>query len=288
MLSIPPFTDLTPPHPAFRQPTDGRADAAQRRRLKRELAEAVAQGALALHYQPRVSLRTGLPVGAEALARWPHRRRGLVPPGAFLPLAEEAGLMTGIGGWTLATACAEAALWPDGPSGARPGVSVNIAACQLADQALLGQVAAALERSGLAPERLELELGEATLGEAATAGGDLDLLLTLSAIRDLGVGLAVDNFGTGLASLSMLRRLPLTTMKLDRSLVRGVPEQAEDAAILRALVQAAHALGLCVVAEGVETEAQRAFLAGIGCDEAQGYLFAAPMPAERLIERLGG
>lgn len=146
---------------------------------------------------------------------------------------------------------------------------------------LLDQVAAALADSALPPDRLELELTEALLADPG-----LDLLLTLSAIRDLGVGLAVDNFGTDLASLTMLRRLPLTTVKLDRGLVRDAAASPGDAALLHALVQAGHALGLSMVAEGVETEAQRSFLAGIGCDAAQGFLFGAAMPGERLAARL--
>jgi EAL domain-containing protein (putative c-di-GMP-specific phosphodiesterase class I) len=272
------------PNPGL--PADRRAEALLRRRLRRELTLAVRREMLTLHYQPRVCLATGALLGAEALARWPQRRGGAMPASRFLPLAEEAGLMAQIGAWALTRACATAAGWPG-----QAVVSVNIAAAQMRGNLLPEQVAAALVSSGLAPERLELELGEALLAEQAPAhtgadGAALDLLLNLAAIRDLGVGLAVANFGTGLASLSMLRRLPLTSIKLDRLMVRDAAEQAEDAALLHALVQAGHALGLTVVAEGVETEAQRTLLAGIGCDAAQGYLFGAPMPGERLATRL--
>ncbi len=244
------------------------AEAVQRRRLRRELAEAVRRGELALHYQPRICLRSDIQLGAEALVRWPHRRRGLLAPGSFLPLAEAAGLTADIGAWVLLTACAAAAAWP----GER-GVSVNVAAAQLAGDHLPDQLAAALERSGLAPERLTLEFGESVLAETG-----LDALLTLSAIRDLGVGLAVDKFGHGPASVSLLRRLPLTTLKLDRLLLRDATANIEDRAILRALTAAGHALGLCVVADGVETWEQRGLLAEIGCDAAQGYLFSGAVP----------
>jgi EAL domain-containing protein (putative c-di-GMP-specific phosphodiesterase class I) len=195
-----------------------------------------------------------------------------VSAASFIPLAEEAGLITTIGGWVLLAACREAMRWQ------QPWVvSVNVSPRQITEGALLGQVAAALDVSGLDPERLELELAESTL-----LGVDIDSLLTLSAIRDLGAGVGLDNFGTGLASLSMLKRLPLTSMKIDRSLVRDLPLDGEDAAIVRAVIDTAKALGLIAVAEGIETEAQRAFLAACGCPEGQGFLFGRPAPAEAL------
>lgn len=246
--------------------------AIERRRLERDLAVAAQQGRFLLHFQPRVVLATGEMRAAEALIRWPHRVRGLVPPAVFIPIAERSSLILSIGGWVLRTACLQARLWP------LPwAVSVNVAAQQVASGLLLGQVAAALEESGMAPERLELELTESQL-----IGVDAETLLALSAVRDLGVGLALDDFGTGHASLSVLKRLPLTAMKLDRSLLRSVPNDREDSAIVRAVIAMGHALGLTVVAEGIENEAQRAFLAGVGCDEGQGYLFSQPLPPERL------
>ncbi|MBV9735377.1 MAG: EAL domain-containing protein [Acidisphaera sp.] len=248
---------------------------ADERRLEQDLRHAVAQGQFVLHYQPRVSLASLRTVGAEALIRWPHRKRGMVPPGAFIHLAERNGLITPIGGWVLRTAGAEAASWP-----VPVGISVNVSARQLADGVLLEQVEAALA-SGLAPERLELELTESMLVDAG-----IETLMTLSAIRDLGVGLALDDFGTGYASLATLKRLPLTVMKLDRSLVQGLPHYREDAAITRALVEMGHALSLTLVAEGIATQAQRAFLTEIGCDEAQSFLFSRPLPPERFRARL--
>ncbi len=272
MLSTPnpPGDDFVPSR--FCAPIRPRAEAAQRRRLHRDLAAAVEQQELVLHYQVRRSLVTGARTDMEALLRWPHPRRGMVPASTFIPLAEETGLITAIGGWVLLTACLEAARWPDPLV-----VSVNVSARQIADRALLGQVAAALDASGLNPERLEIELSE-----SAAFSIDTDTLLTLSAIRDLGAGIGLDDFGANLASLSMLRRLPLTAMKLDRSLVRDLPFDREGAAIVHAVIEAAHALGLTVVAEGIETEPQLAFLSGCGCDEGQGFLFGRPVPAEAL------
>ncbi len=258
---------------------DGKAEANMRRRMEQDLRQAVAQEAFTLHFQPRFSCRDGHPVGAEALIRWTHRRRGLVSPAYFIPLAEQNGLIVKIGAFSLRTACMEAAKWADTQS----VVSVNVSSRQLAERALLTQVATALEESGLEPERLELELTESMLLHV-----DADTLFGLSALRDLGVGLALDDFGTGFASLGMLRRLPLTAMKIDRSLVRDLPDDREDVAIARAAIQTGHAMGLRVVAEGVETEAQRDFLTAIGCDEGQGYLFARPLPAEEFRARMAG
>jgi EAL domain-containing protein (putative c-di-GMP-specific phosphodiesterase class I) len=258
---------------------DARAEAAERRQLERDLRNAARQDGFVLHYQPQTSLASGRMAGVEALLRWPHRRRGMVPPGSFIPLAERSGLITEIGGWVLRTACREAVGWPDETI----LLSVNVSARQIQDQALLGQVAAALDASGLSPERLELELTESMLIDI-----NIDLLLGLAALRDLGIGLALDDFGTGYASLAMLRQLPLSTLKLDRSLVRGLPGNAEDAAIVRAVVETGHVLGLHVIAEGIETEAQRAFLAGIGCDAGQGHLFSRPLPLAQLRTLLAG
>ena len=264
---------LSPPRPAV---ASSRAEAASRRRPEHELRAATAAGTLVLHYQPRLCLATGEIVANEALVRRPHREQGLTPLGILMPVAERSGLADLIGAWGLTEACREAACW----STAR--LSVNVSARQLQSGALPFQLAEALEQSGLAPDRLELEVAESLL-----ADGSIDTLLALSAIRDLGIGLALDNLGAGFASLSMLKRLPLTTMKLDRSLVRELPAGREDAAITRALIGTGRAMRLTTVAEGIETEAQRAFLAGIGCDEGQGSLFSLPLPAGQLCSMLG-
>ncbi len=260
-----------------------RAEATARRRLEQDLRQALARRELVLHYQPRLALATGTIKSAEALSRWQHRRRGAVPPSVFIPMAEQSDLIVEIGGYVLESACRDAFTWPCGPDGVFAAVSVNVSARQFERAALLGQVAHALDITGLPPERLELELTESMLVD-----GSVETLLLLSAIRDLGVGLALDDFGTGYASLSMLKRLPLTAMKLDRSLVRDLPRDREDAAICRAVVETGHALGLITVAEGIETEAQRSFLAGIGCDEGQGWLFAPAVPLEQIRHRISG
>ena len=262
----------TPPLPG-----EGHAERAHLRRLRRDLTEATLHDDFILHYQPRVALRNGATVGAEALIRWPHRKRGLMVAGSFMPVAEQSGLITDIGAWVLRAACVAATLWA-----ASVRISVNVSARQLHDQELLRQIGEALETSGLEPERLEIELSEAILLD-----DDLDTLLTLSAIRDLGVGITLDDFGSGVASLSMLKRLPLEQIKLDRALIRTLPDDPEDVAIVQAIVDTSHALGLGVVAEGVETEAQRSLLTAMGCDHGQGYLFSQPLPEDQFRQRLG-
>ena len=260
----------------FRLSPDRRAQTAEQRSLRRDLTTATTEGQFLLHFQPRVPLRPGRAASAEALLRWPHRKRGMMSPATFIPMAEQTGHIVEIGGWAMRQACREAASWPG-----QIGVSVNVSGRQLREGLLAGQVAVALAETGLDPERLELEMKEAMLIEA-----DLEMVMTLSAIRDLGVGLSVDDFGSGYASIATLKRLPLTAVKLDRSLVRGVPDDGEDTAIVRALVTIGHAIGLTVSAEGVETEPQRDFLTRAGCDEAQGYLFSQPVPAAKLPEAL--
>jgi EAL domain-containing protein (putative c-di-GMP-specific phosphodiesterase class I) len=256
---------------------DARADAQDRRRLQQDLRQAVIAGGFLLHYQPRVALATRMITGAEAVLRWPHRKRGLIPPDRFVPLAEQNGLIGPIGAWALRTGCAEAAGWPD----AHLTLSINVSPRQLQDAAFLTHVATATEQAPISPERIELELTEAML-----LAIDDDMLFMLSALRDMGVGLALDDFGTGYASLAMLRRIPLTRLKIDRSLVRDLPANVEDAAIVRAVVATTHATGLTVTAEGVETEAQCDFLVQAGTDDGQGFLFGRPVPAERFLAQL--
>lgn len=255
---------------------DRRAELAERRRLLHDLREAIARETFVLHYQPRLSLAAGTVDAAEALLRLPHHRRGFISPAVFIPLAERTGLINGIGAWVLRTACREAATWPSPAT-----VSVNVSPRQLHDGALLGQVTRALGESGLPADQLELELTESMLIDF-----DEDLLFVLSALRDQGVGLALDDFGVGFASLATLRKLPLTVMKLDRSLVRGLPDDQEDAAIVRAVMATGRALGLTVVGEGIETVGQRDFLAAIGTDQGQGYLFSRPVPEAELRHML--
>jgi EAL domain-containing protein (putative c-di-GMP-specific phosphodiesterase class I) len=266
------------PPPRFRLTPDGRADAADRRRMQRDLATATRERQFVLHYLPRLALGSLRPAGAEALIRWPQRKHGLVSAGVFMPLAERGGQAVEICAWTLSTACGDAAAWP-----ADCNVSVSIAAHRIEAAALLAQVAGALEGSGLRAERLEIGLGEALLLDTSD-----DTYLALSALRDLGVGVALDDFGTGVASLALLRRLPLTALKLDRSLIRDLPDDREGSAIVRATIETGHALGLTVVAEGIESEPHRAFLECCGCDQGQGALFGHALTAEQILARLAG
>ena len=258
-----------PPSPASLQGLT--TNSRPRDRSDRALRRAVAGDNLVLHYQPRWSLADGRVTGAEALVRWPDRRRGLLLPGEFIPGAERTGAIHALGRWVMRTACSEAARWPG------MTVSVNVSPRQVSDGTLLADLGDALDASGLPPSALELEVTEGAL-----LGDDGDLLLALSAIRDVGVRLALDNFGLEVASLSMLRRLPLTTVKIDRALVRELPDRHEEACIIAAVIGAAHAVGLGVVAEGIETEDQRALLAELGCDEGQGLLHSRPGPASAL------
>ena len=269
---------LRQPARAARPPgvSETQAERAHLRRLRRDLTEAATHDGFVLHYQPRVNLRSGVVTGAEALIRWPHRRRGLMPAGSFIPVAEQIGLITDIGAWVLRAACQAAHGWSRSIR-----IAVNVSARQLHDQELLRQIGESLASSGLDPERLEIELSEAILLD-----DDLDTLLALSAIRDLGVGITLDDFGAGVASLSMLKRLPLEQIKLDRALIRTLPDNAEDVAIVQAIIDTGHALGLAVVAEGIETETQRSLLAAMGCDHGQGYLFSHPLPEEQFRARL--
>ncbi len=256
---------------------ESQAERAHLRRLRRDLTEAAAHDGFVLYYQPQIALRSGAIVSGEALIRWPHRKRGLMAAGSFIPVAEQSGLITDIGAWVLRAACTAATGWAS-----EIRVSVNVSARQLHDQELLRQNGEALEESGLAAERLDIELSEAILLD-----DDLDTLLALSAVRDLGVGITLDDFGAGMASLAMLKRLPLEQIKLDRALVRALPDAPEDVAIVQAIVDTSHALGLGVVAEGIETEAQRSLLAAMGCDHGQGYLFSQPLPEDQFRQRLG-
>ena len=260
-----------------------RGEAAERRRVEQDLRQAIARDGFSVHYQPRVALADGSMATAEALLRLPTRRRGLMPPAVVLPAAAQGQLGEAVAAWLLRAACLEAAAWPSlaGGAPAVPAVSVNLPAGSLHDGSILRHLAAALEASALPPERLELELTESML-----LAPDADVLLTLSAIRDLGVGLLVDDFGLALASLATLRHLPLTGLKLDRCLVRDIARDAEDRAVARSITASAHALHVRVAAEGVETVAQRDALLSLGCDEAQGSLFSHPVTGAQLMALL--
>jgi diguanylate cyclase (GGDEF)-like protein/PAS domain S-box-containing protein len=247
----------------------------ERLRTEAALRRALERGELRLHYQPKVDLRTGDLVGFEALVRWEHPDRGIVAPGAFVPMAEETGLILPIGQWVLATACRQAARWRDSERGRGLVMAVNLSPRQFRHARLVDDLDQVLHRAGLDAAGLELEITEGTaMGDAAAT------VRTLERLKSLGVRLAIDDFGTGYSSLSYLRRFPIDVLKVDRSFVSGLPGNGGDAAIVRTVVGLARALGLSVVAEGIETPGQLEVLCALGCDHGQGFLFGGPMPAE--------
>ena len=242
--------------------------------MRNGLKLAVERQELVIHYQPQIELASGTVVGAEALIRWQHPSFGLVPPGRFIPVAEDSGLIVPIGAWVLHEACRQAMAWQ--AAGLPPLVmAVNLSAVQFKRGNLRQTVVEALQASGLAPELLELELTESILIQD-TEG----VLATVQALKNLGVKLSIDDFGTGYSSLSYLKRLAVDKLKIDQSFVRGLATDAEDAAIVHAIIQMAHGMKLKTVAEGVEDNATLDGLRQFGCDEVQGYHYARPMPAE--------
>ncbi|AXK39809.1 putative bifunctional diguanylate cyclase/phosphodiesterase [Crenobacter cavernae] len=250
------------------------ARAIERLKLEYALRRALAQGEFELWYQPKVSLETGAPIGAEALLRWRHPALGLVSPADFIPIAEESALIGAIGEWVLATACRDTRRWVD--AGLFAGrMAVNLSGRQLKLGGLVDTVRVSLAEAGLASAYLELEVTESIAMDDAD-GGQVGMLCEL---RALGVQLAIDDFGTGYSSLAYLKRLPVQVLKIDRSFIADLSHDKDDAAITTAIVSIAKSLGLAVVAEGVEEPTQRDFLAGLGCDAAQGYLFGRPVPA---------
>lgn len=251
-----------------------------RLRLEHDLRRALECDALTLHYQPRISLADGRVVGVEALLRWPHPTRGMVPPSEFIPIAEESGIIVALGDWVLRRACRDARDWLD--AGHWPGrVAVNVSARQLLHGDFFDGLIRALTDAGLPATALELELTEsmALTGHAQTHP-------LLQAIADRGVSLALDDFGTGYSSFEYLSSLPIDTLKIDRSLLRGPVPDASARGIIRAIVAMAEALGLSAVMEGVETAEQADFLREIGCPQVQGFLYARPMPELDLREWL--
>jgi EAL domain-containing protein (putative c-di-GMP-specific phosphodiesterase class I) len=240
--------------------------------LHQEMVHALDHDQFVVQYQPLINVDTGFMTGTEALVRWVHPTRGLVPPMDFIPEAESSGLIVELGAWVLRTACREAAGWPE-----HLHVAVNLSARQLDDEGIVATVADALLVSGLKPDRLVLEVTEsALLGDPEKAIG------FLTQLKSLGVGLAIDDFGTGYSSLLYLKRMPVDVLKVDQSFVSGLGEDAGDTAIVASVISLAHAFGLRVVAEGVETPEQHQHLAILNCDFAQGYLWNKAMPADQL------
>ena len=242
-----------------------------RRTVERDLRAALRAGSLLVHYQPQADAQTGGIVGFEALVRWPHPERGLIPPADFVPLAEECGLIRPLGEWVLRTACAEAASWPD-----HLRLGVNLSPLQVrADLPQL--VADILRETGLAPGRLELEVTESVLIRDTK-----NAFMVLSELKALGVAVELDDFGTGYSSLSYLQRFPFNRIKIDRSFVNGLLQRPEAASIVRAIMALGSSLQMGVIAEGVENVQQLEALQRDGCGEVQGFLISRPMPPEEV------
>jgi diguanylate cyclase (GGDEF)-like protein len=248
--------------------------------IEQHLREALEQSQFHLHYQPRVSLRDGHIGGAEALLRWNSPQLGSVAPSDFVPVAEDVGLIGALGSWVLRAACAQARYWRE--AGLPPlRLAVNVSAQQLHDGDLVAEIAALLVEFELPPTALEIELTESVMLRHSEA-----TLAQMEALGRLGVLVALDDFGTGYSSLGYLGRMALDSLKIDQGFVRGLPDDGKSAAIAQATIGLAHGLGIKVIAEGVETAAQRDFLRAAGCDEAQGYLFSRPLPPESLARWL--
>ncbi|MET0620761.1 MAG: EAL domain-containing protein [Thermoanaerobaculia bacterium] len=250
------------------------AKAVERLSLESRLRQAVANDELELHFQPFFDLKTTKILGAEALLRWRHPELGLIPPGEFIPIAELSGLIVPIGEWVLRTACAQAQEWHEkGYSGLT--VSVNLSSRQFQQADLVSQVTSALAETGLEPGKLDLEITESNAMQNAEQS-----INTLRGLKKQGVRISMDDFGTGYSSLNYLKRFPIDRIKLDQSFVRDLPGDKDDAAIAMAVIAMGRSLELIVIAEGVETEEQLAFLKDRDCDQLQGFLFSRPLPAE--------
>jgi diguanylate cyclase (GGDEF)-like protein/PAS domain S-box-containing protein len=243
--------------------------------LDQDLRHAVERGELRLYYQPLISMETGAIVGCEALVRWQHPTRGLVPPDSFIPLAEEIGMISAIDTWVLRTACPQAVAWCEA---GHPDffVAVNVSGRELGRADLVDRIEAVLFESGLPPDRLEIEITEST-----AAAQPAEALEELHQLRRAGISIAIDDFGTGYSSLSKLANFPADRLKIDRSFLFGVKSERDDAPLISATIALAHQLGMKVTAEGVETPAQLAFLRRRGCDLLQGFLFSRPVPADQ-------
>ena len=252
----------------------------ERLNLEHGLRHALQAGELQLYYQPQFDLRDGSLKGCEALLRWESPRLGWVAPARFIPVAEESGLIEGIGDWVLQQACSRIALWQSRGLPPCP-VAVNVSALQFRNGSIVRSVARTLETTGIPPGLLELEVTESVLAEDTER-----ISQQLATLKEMGISLAIDDFGTGYSSLSYLKRFPLDRLKIDRSFIQDLPEDQDDAAITLAIIEMARALGLSTLAEGVETRAQHDYLLEHGCEQMQGYLYARPMPEADFITLL--
>ena len=251
--------------------------------LENDLRRAIERGEMIVHYQPIVALDTGRVTGFEALVRWLHPERGLVPPMEFIPVAEEAGLIVPLGMWVLGEACREARRWQGAAAagGPWPDVSVNLSGKQFAQPDLVERVGEVLAETGLGGHALRLEITESVVMENAEATA-----ASLQQLRELGVRLVVYDFGTGYSSLSYLQRFPISTLKIDRSFVSRMCDSEENSEIVRTIIALARNLGIEVVAEGVETPEQLAQLRALGCGYAQVFLFSVAVPADEAADMI--
>ncbi len=241
--------------------------------LEHDMYQALEHGQFSLHYQPKVSLKTGLIDGCEALLRWQHPLRGMIPPGAFIAIAEQTGLIVPIGTWVIKEACRQSLAWQ---SAGLPEmrIAVNLSARQFRQGDLTLVVSTLLHESGLDPALLELELTESMMMDEPD-----NARVTLQELKKLGVGLSLDDFGTGYSSLNYLRRFPVDSLKIDQSFIRDITTDPTGASVVTSIIDIAHNLNLIAIAEGVETQDQLDFLCGNNCDAVQGYLFSRPLPA---------
>ena len=257
-----------------------KAQSIERLTLESALRRALEREQFSLHYQPKVDMASGQITGVEALLRWNHPELGLVSPGQFIPLAEETGLIVPIGRWVLKEACAQNMAWQR--RGLRPvTMAVNLSPRQFADAHLLQDVDEALLASGMSPVLLQLEVTESMVMRNVSRA-----IKVLDAIQSRGIRLAIDDFGTGYSSMSLMKQFPIDTIKIDRSFVRDLPNDSEDQAIAQAIISMGKALGMTVIAEGVETVEQQTFLRNHACDEMQGFLFSKPLPPRQMAELL--
>jgi EAL domain-containing protein (putative c-di-GMP-specific phosphodiesterase class I) len=254
--------------------------AVERQSIEEGLRRALERQEFALHYQPKVNLRTGAITGAEALLRWTHPMRGPVAPAQFIPVAEDCGLIVPIGNWVLREACTQARAWVDAGLPLTT-MAVNVSAMEFRGKHFLEGVFAILKDTGLDPRSLELELTESVLMKGAESTASI-----LKALRASGVQLAVDDFGTGYSSLSYLRKFPIDALKIDQSFIREITTAPDETGIVTAVISMGRSLKLRVVAEGVETREQLAFLQDHECDEAQGYYFSRPLLPQRFARLL--